>query len=48
MLLSKMFLGLLKYKKTSHIIRERIGEEIVVKIIKNIEVFNQKSPFETQ
>ena len=25
MLLSKMFLGLLKYKKTSHIIRERIG-----------------------
>lgn len=45
-LLSKLFLNLLKYSKTAEIIREKIGEEIVVKIIKNIESLGEKSPFE--
>ncbi len=36
MLLAKMFLSILKYRRTSRIIRERIGQQIVVNIIKNI------------
>lgn len=45
LLLSKTLFSLLKYKKTGQIIRERIGEDIVVRIIKNIENNQNNSPF---
>lgn len=37
--MAKLFLNLLKYRKTGDLIREKIGEKIIVQIIKNIEQY---------